>query len=107
VLQLFLLSCRVLGVLELHGSFRSYCGLEQIHDHLQLRKLQCSATDEVLVLSALIADDIKATVLEIRKIRGNRITVGVDSAFFKMCENIRYACRMILVGVIPQVFQYM
>ena len=52
------------------------------------------------------ADNVKAAVLEIRKIRGNRFSVGVDTASFQVCENIRYDCGMFLIGVIPQIFQY-
>ena len=143
VLQLFLLFCRIFGVLKFHSRFRLYRGLEQIHrivdgficglgfafhietalellslmrtcqgrylfneshtlalrdklcrldriyDHLQLGKLQRTAAYKVLVLSAFIADDVKAAVLEICEIRGNRLSVGMDSAFFEMCKNIR------------------
>jgi hypothetical protein len=64
------------------------------------------AADEVLVLSALVADNVESAILEIRKIRGNRLTVGVDTASFEMCKDIRYDCRMFLIGVIPQIFQY-
>ena len=160
MLQLFLLSCCIFGVLELHRRFRLYCGLEKIHriidglicglgfafhvqtalellclmrtcksrdllneshtlafgdelgclhrihDHLQLGKFQRSAANEVLVLSALVADDIKAAVLEIHEIRGNRLSIGVDTTALQVSEDVCDDCRMFFVRVIPQIFQY-
>ena len=47
-----------------------------------------------------------ADILEIRKIRGNRFSVGADTATFEMCKDVCYDCGMFLIGVIPQVFQY-
>ena len=84
----------------------AYGELDRIHNHFQFGKFEQSAADEVLVLSALIADNVKSAILEIRKIRGNRFSVGMNAASFEMRKDIRYNCRMFLIGVIPQIFQY-
>lgn len=81
------------------------CCLHRIHQQLQLGKLQVAGADEEFVLPATVADHIKAAVLQLGSVLCHRLAGSGDAKGSEICYDIRRGGGMLLIGVIPQVFE--
>ena len=61
--------------------------------------------DEVFVLAATVADHIKAAVLQLGSVLCHRLAGSGDAQGSEICYDIRRGGGMLLIGVIPQIFE--